>query len=126
MNKVVLEELDAVKVRYRELEQLLSPSETDNNHNMGDKKLWSEYRQKHHLMNLYDQYRKLEGEIASTSEMAGDSSDPEMAELARDELANLKKQIEQVEEQIYIELVPKDVPDDAGAIVEIRAGTGGR
>jgi peptide chain release factor 1 len=63
-------------------------------------------------------------ELTEAEEMAsGDDSD--MAEMARDEAASLKGRIPELEEQLQIMLLPKDKADNAPAILEVRAGTGG-
>ncbi len=55
--------------------------------------------------------------------MEGD--DPEMAELAREEYYALKESIPDLENEVQILLLPKDRDDDANAVLEVRAGTGG-
>ncbi len=55
--------------------------------------------------------------------MEGD--DPEMAELAREEYYALKESIPDLENEVQILLLPKDQDDDANAVLEVRAGTGG-
>jgi peptide chain release factor 1 len=52
-------------------------------------------------------------------------NDPEMGEMARDELKALKERIPALEQEIRLALVPKDEADTRNAILEIRAGTGG-
>ncbi len=52
-------------------------------------------------------------------------SDPEMRELAQAELEPAKQRIADLEEQIKLELVPKDPLDEKSVIVEIRAAAGG-
>lgn len=51
--------------------------------------------------------------------------DPEMGEIAREELYDLNGKIPELEHQIKLALIPKDQDDDRNAILEIRAGTGG-
>ena len=55
--------------------------------------------------------------------MEGD--DPDMAELAREEYYALKESIPDLENEVQILLLPKDQDDDANAVLEVRAGTGG-
>ena len=57
--------------------------------------------------------------------MLEEESDEEMRELAKEELAESRKRIGELEEQIKILLLPKDPNDDKNVIVEIRAGAGG-
>lgn len=53
------------------------------------------------------------------------NTDPDMYELAYAEVAGLKEQIETLEHRLQFSLLPKDVADSKGAILEVRAGTGG-
>ena len=52
-------------------------------------------------------------------------SDPEMKEMAREELAESKEEVEKLEQELKVLLLPKDPNDDKNVIVEIRAGAGG-
>jgi peptide chain release factor 1 len=53
------------------------------------------------------------------------SGDPDMAELARDEVEELKDRLPPLEQQVQVLLLPKDVDDKADIVIELRAGTGG-
>src|SRR5690606_39491209 len=52
-------------------------------------------------------------------------ADPELRELAEEEIAQAKARLEQIEDRLMTLLVPRDVRDDGGLYLEIRAGTGG-
>jgi len=52
-------------------------------------------------------------------------SDPDMADLARDELAALEQRVPEIEHELALLLVPRDADESASAILEVRAGTGG-
>jgi len=67
---------------------------------------------------------RLQDELAQAREMAHES-DPEMAALARAEVARLAPAVAALEEELGDLLVPRDPHDDRDAIMEIRAGTGG-
>jgi len=67
-------------------------------------------------------YRQLLDDMAEAQAML---ADPEMAELAQDELPRLKKRLPEVESNLRIALLPKDAADAGSAILEIRPGTGG-
>jgi peptide chain release factor 1 len=64
------------------------------------------------------------GELPELEEMAA-SADPEMAELARGELDGLKGRLPELEREVALLLAPKDRDENASAILEVRAGTGG-
>ncbi|MEM9196892.1 MAG: peptide chain release factor 1 [Pseudomonadota bacterium] len=67
-------------------------------------------------------YRQHIAEIAAAQ---GLLDDPEMAELARDEIADLEARLPQMERDLRLALLPRDVADERAAILEIRPGTGG-
>ena len=70
--------------------------------------------------------REAEEELAGLREMLSDGSeDQEMASLAREEIAELEPKIEDLEQTLKVQLLPKDEADDKGVIIELRAGTGG-
>ena len=54
-----------------------------------------------------------------------ESDDREMAEMAYDELQELKEKAPEVEYDLQLMLLPKDKADDSSVILEVRAGTGG-
>jgi peptide chain release factor 1 len=64
------------------------------------------------------------GQIEDLEEMAA-ADDPEMAELATEELQGLKERIPELERELQIMLLPKDKADSSSVILEVRAGTGG-
>lgn len=68
------------------------------------------------------QWRAVRGGIAEAQAML---ADPEMRELAEDELARLHRELPALEQRLRIALLPKDAADARPAIVEIRPGTGG-
>ena len=73
-------------------------------------------------MAAYRRYRKVLGEIADNRELL---ADPDMKEMAEDELKSLEAEKEQPDADIRLLLLPKDPNDDKSVILEIRAGTGG-
>jgi peptide chain release factor 1 len=76
------------------------------------------------VVRLADRLVRLERELAQARELA-DESDPELAALARADLARLPPEIEAVSQELHELLLPQDPHDARDAIVEIRAGTGG-
>lgn len=71
-------------------------------------------------------YENAQAEAASLEEMLADqSTDAEMAELAKEELQVLKQRLPEIETDLQIKLLPKDSADDRSVILEVRAGTGG-
>ena len=70
--------------------------------------------------------REAQNEVADLLGMVADpETDDEMREMAESEVPDLKVKIEELEAEIKIQLLPKDIADNKNAIVEVRAGTGG-
>ena len=63
--------------------------------------------------------------IADAEEILREESDAGMKELAKEELSELEAQVEPLEEELKVMMLPKDPMDDKNVIVEIRAGAGG-
>lgn len=76
------------------------------------------------ILELFDQVGSLKQRLEETDKLI-DSSDKEMADIARDEQEELRVQLENAEQKLEHALTPKDPRDDKAAVVEIRAGAGG-
>jgi peptide chain release factor 1 len=76
------------------------------------------------VVRLADRLTRLESDLEQARELAGEA-DPELAALARADLARIPPEIAPLAAQLHELLVPRDPHDDRDAIVEIRAGTGG-
>lgn len=85
-------------------------------------KFSKEYSDRQELVTQIEEYLSLLSEIDDLELML---EDPEMKEMAEEDLVNVKKKVVEVERQIQIALIPKDKADEKNAIIEIRAGTGG-
>ena len=77
------------------------------------------------LVEAYRIYKKLRGQIADAQMMARDGSDPELAEVARQEIEELEPQMEAQMAEIKRLLLPKDPNDGKDVILEVKAGEGG-
>ena len=73
----------------------------------------------------YREYKAAREQIEELREILADGSDRELRELAVEELPDVERNLEQIEEELKILLLPKDPNDERNVIVEIRAGTGG-
>jgi peptide chain release factor 1 len=76
------------------------------------------------VVRLAERLARLQDELAQARELA-DESDPELAALARADLAHLPPEISAITEELHELLLPQDPHDARDAIIEIRAGTGG-
>ncbi|MCD8370644.1 MAG: peptide chain release factor 1 [Clostridiales bacterium] len=77
------------------------------------------------LVETYRAYRKAKQDIEDSLLLLDEESDEEMRELAKEELADAKKRVEDLERELKVLLLPKDPNDDKNIILEIRAGAGG-
>jgi len=69
--------------------------------------------------------RQLRATLAEAEDLKGMTDDPEMGEMAREELAELEERIPRLENRLRMLLLPRDEADDRSVILEVRAGTGG-
>ena len=72
----------------------------------------------------FNRYLKMQSDYNDALEMSNDS-DPEIAEMGKEEAKNLSKEMETLEEELRLLLLPKDPNDDKNIIVEIRGAAGG-
>jgi len=118
------DQLQAIEDRYEELGELLSDPEV-----VSDTKRFMELSKEEantrETVATYRRYKEVVTGISDAEEMLGENLDAEMAELAKEELSDLKKEKETLEEQIKILLLPKDPNDDKNIIMEIRGAAGG-
>jgi peptide chain release factor 1 len=115
--------LKKVETRHAELTRLLEdPTVTSDPRRLRD--LAKERSSLEETMACLAEYRRVEASIAD-DEAALASGDPELQELAREELPGLLERRDRLERDLRKLLLPRDPDDDKNVIVEIRAGTGG-
>ncbi|MDX5320761.1 MAG: PCRF domain-containing protein, partial [Bacteroidota bacterium] len=88
-------------------------------------KLNKEYRDLTPVVERYKAYKNLLGNLENAKDILKTEKDPEMREMAQEEMEMLETEKKSMEEEIRIMLIPKDPEDDKNCVVEIRAGTGG-
>ena len=120
----MFDQLDSFIIRYDELSELLSDPDviSDTKHFMELTKEESNLRPK---VETFKRYQQVVEEIRDTEEMLGEGLDSEMAEMAKEELASLKKEKVELEEKIKFLLLPEDPNDGKNIIMEIRGAAGG-
>ena len=123
MEEWILKRLDEIKSRFEEIEVLMTKKEIVSNQSEM-KKISKEYRKLKTINELWDQYNKILKETNDTKELLK-SDDDEISIMAKEELDDLNSSLEKVYSELNKELIPKDATDEADAIIEIRAGTGG-
>lgn len=118
------EKLKQIKSRFQEVNTAMSdPAVFDD----PDKYtlLTKERSDLEELVEDYDKWADLKNRLDGNKELIQANEDAEITEMARDENKEIVVELEQLEEEIKIKLVPKDPEDSKNAIVEVRAGTGG-
>ena len=121
MKASIRSKLDQIAERFEEITALLAEPEVQGDQNQF-RSLSQEYAQLEPVVECYGQYRGLEGDISSAREML---QDPEMADLAKEELEQAEQRKEQLEPELQLLLIPADPNDERNIFLEIRAGTGG-
>jgi peptide chain release factor 1 len=123
MKSSIQHKLESLCERHDEIAALLSEPEIQNNQNKF-RSLSQEYAQLTPLVACYKKRNDALGQKASALEMANDS-DPELRELAKEEIAEAEQLIQDIENELQILLLPKDPNDTRNIFLEVRAGTGG-
>lgn len=115
----LMDKLQPVKARHEELSALMSAGDLS-----GDEftKLSMEYGELSPVVEAVEQYEKALIDREDLKEML---NDPEMKEIAEEELKELDIKIPELEGKIKFALIPKEKTDSKNAFLEIRAGTGG-
>ena len=120
----LLEKLDALEPRFHEVGTLI----TDPNVICDQQRyvrLTKEYKDLEDIMAVRKEYSLLLTSQADSKDILMNEDDPDMKEMAREELAMCEKRIPEIEEEIKLLLVPKDPEDAKNVVLEIRGGTGG-
>jgi peptide chain release factor 1 len=121
---LILDKLEGVKSRFEEVGQLIAQPDIVSNMKQYIK-LNKEYKELEPVVEAYNEYSNIIGNINSTKELLASEKDEEMREMAKVELDELTDRIAGMEERIKLLLLPADPEDDKNAVLEIRAGSGG-
>ena len=121
----MFEKLSFIEERYEELSRKISDPEVISDQSQFAK-LCKEQSDIAPIVEKYREYKMLKDTISESEEILSDPEmDKELKELAEEELKESKKNIEVVDGELKILLLPKDPNDDKSVIVEIRGGAGG-
>ncbi len=119
----MFDKLRGVEERFLEVEKLLSDPEI-----IKDRDAYQKYTREHadleRIVTVFRKYKQVVDGIDDSTDLLKDG-DPEIKELARDEIEALSLQRDELEEELKKLLMPKDPNDDKNVLIEIRAGTGG-
>ncbi len=120
----MLDKLKELEVKYDELSDLISDADV-----IADQNRWRNLMKEHasltDLITYYREYKKCNEEIEEAKEMLNDKLDDDFREMVKEELKENQALIEELEEKMKLELLPKDPNDSKNVIVEIRGGAGG-
>ncbi|RXK33211.1 peptide chain release factor 1 [Arsenophonus endosymbiont of Bemisia tabaci Asia II 3] len=121
MKSSIIAKLEALQERYEEIQAHLVDAEV-----IADQErfraLSKEYAQLTDVTSCFQLWRTVQQDIETAEILL---HDPEMREMAQDELKEAKKRTEEFEQQLQILLLPKDPDDEKNCFLEIRSGTGG-
>ncbi len=120
----MFDRLDGMLAHYEEIMQALNePGVADDQKRF--RKLMKEQADLAPVVEAYTGYKKAKLDIEDSLAMLEEESDGELRDLAKEELANARKRVGQLEQELKILLLPKDPNDEKNIILEIRAGAGG-
>ncbi len=117
----MFDKIQDFEVRFQELESLLSdPAVIANQPEF--RKLSREHSDLSPIVEAFRRYKKVLSELEENRELL---SDPDMKEMAEEELSRLTEERDRLDAEIKLLLLPRDPNDSRNVILEIRAGTGG-
>ncbi len=120
----MFDRLEDLLIRFEEIMSELAEPNVANNPDRF-RELMKEQSDLTPLVNAFKEYKDCKQSIEDSLVMLDEESDEEMKELAKEELNDSKKRVEELEQEMKILLLPKDPNDDKNVIMEIRAGAGG-
>ncbi len=120
----MLDKLQVLEDKYIDLTDKISDMEIIN-----DQKVWQKYMKEHAdlepIVFKYREYRTVLGDLKESKTILEEETDEDLRELAKMEISELEGQVEPLESELKILLLPKDPNDEKNVIVEIRGGAGG-
>jgi peptide chain release factor 1 len=117
----IANKLDSLAARFEEVGALLSDPDVIGRQDKF-RTLSQEYAQLNPVVSRYHEYRKAVESLEGAREML---ADPELRDMAADEVQDYEQRIETLERDLQLHLVPSDPHDDSNIFLEVRAGTGG-
>jgi peptide chain release factor 1 len=124
MDSITFQKLKDIETRLGEVERQMSdPSVTQDP--VAYQKLARESKEISTVVERFRSYKGTLGELTKVQEMARTESDPDLKEMAHEEMRALEAKRDALDAEIPLLLVPKDPNDEKNVLLEIRAGTGG-
>lgn len=120
----LFEKLDQIEARYEDLAaQLATPEAVADSARF--QRLARAHAELSEIVGKYREWKQLERQLADARQMLHEADDPELKQLAHEEIRALEARREATEQELKFLLLPKDPNDEKNVILEIRAGTGG-
>ena len=120
----MFDKLDDMLIHYEELMHTLGEPDVAQDTKRFTK-LMKEQAELAPIVEAYREYKKAKQSIEDSLQLLEEENDEEMRELAKEELSESKKKVEELEHELKVLLLPKDPNDDKNIILEILAGAGG-
>jgi len=124
MKKSLKNKLITLSERYEEISYLLSDVEVIHNSNKF-RELSKEYAELQPVVDNYAEYKNILNQLESSQQLLSEEKDSQLKQLIEEECEDLKKQKENLEENIQLLLLPQDSQDSHDVFLEIRAAAGG-
>src|SRR5699024_7301417 len=121
MKPSIIAKLEALQERYEEVQALLGNAEVIADQNRF-RSLSKEFAQLIDVVQCFQRWLQTKEDIETAEQLL---SDPEMKEMAQEELKDSEQLIASLEQQLQVLLLPKDPNDERNCFLEIRAGAGG-
>ena len=120
----LLEKLDGLEARFQEISLLITDPSV-----IADMKRYVKLNREYHelepVLKARSEYIRTKSNLAEAQELFASESDPDLRQMAREEIESSTQRLQELEEQIRMMLVPADPQDEKDVIMEIRGGTGG-
>jgi len=124
VDAITFQKLKDIEARFGEVERQMSDPKVVQDPS-AYQKLAKEAKELAPTVDRYRAYKGTLGELIKVQEMARGESDPELREMAHEEMHALEKKRDALDAEIPLLLIPKDPNDEKNVLLEIRAGTGG-
>lgn len=120
----MIKSLIAIRDRYNQLTEWLSDPEV-----VSDPKKLMKYSKEQsslaQIVEAYNQFEQMQNDLAAAKQILEEEKDEELREFAKEEMKQLESDIEKMEDELRLLLIPKDPNDEKNVIVEIRGAAGG-
>jgi hypothetical protein len=124
LDEGMMSRLDGIRRSYLALTERLADPDVIGNSNLL-RQIMKDRAQSEDVVLAFEEYTQLVEGLEEAKELMQDTQDPDMKEMAREEMKEIEPQLEGLEEKIKVLLLPRDPNDDRNVMLEIRAGTGG-